>query len=242
MNQKGRKGPLRFFQPSGYVFLFFIFPRFQRGEGADNMKRNLLIASVSALVLFSVLPVASFGAEPIVKNGDFEETVTIPEKDSIFKLASNINFKLETPLVMPASWTLNLVGSAKDGEFRLIQDKSQSQSGNNCVFIRGHLMYPVKVDVKEGDEIDITFFSRSQEKTDISFFLYCYTKNEQGAAKNIGSLTFTAKSDKDWMKHTGKIKIPAEVTGKKLNSVIVALTSRKGSYIDNVEVMHVKAE
>ncbi|HNS32666.1 MAG TPA: hypothetical protein PKN36_06790 [bacterium] len=181
-------------------------------------------------------------AEYTVPNGDFEQTLTLKENDSLYKRASDLNFKTESPIVLPEGWTLNLTGSAKDGEYRLVSDKDKAQSGNNFIYLRGHLMTTRNIDTNAGDEMDINFYVNNPEKSDITLFLYCYTKDENGKSSNIGSLKFSTTTEPEWTKRTGKIKIPDEINGKKLKTVRVAFTSRKGTYLDNIEIKMGKPE
>lgn len=212
----------------------------ERREGTMGKKR--IAAFVACFIFGTVLFGTAGAAEPLVNNGDFEETHAVPEKDSIYKRMEAINFKAESPLVLPEGWTLNLTNSARDGEYRLITDSARAQSGSKCIYLKGHLMTTANFDVNAGDEMEISLYVKNPEKSDIAFYFYCYTKNEEGRLGNIGSLSFREATETEWTKHTKTIKIPEEIKGKKLKVVKAAITSRAGTYVDNITISRKKAE
>jgi len=179
------------------------------------------------------------GAEELDINGDFEEIATYVSK-AIIERAESLNFKLESPLILPAKWTLNLTATAKDGEFRFIQDKSQSKSGNNCIYLKGHIMTPTIFEVSAGDEVEVTFFAKNPEKSEIFFYLYGYGKTE-GKYASIGSLFFKTTTESEWSEKTGKLSIPEKVNNKELNGIRIAFTNKDGAFIDNLKVNLKKA-
>jgi len=205
------------------------------------MERRKILSRFAGFILAIMVLAVVHGADSPISNGDFEKTVTVPEKDAIYKRTESMNFKIESPLVLPEGWTLNLAATAKDGEFRLISDSTQAQSGNNCIYLKGHLMSSKTTDVNAGDEMDISLYARNSEKSDVIFYFYCYGKNEEGKRTNIGALSFPSETGTEWTLKSSKIKIPEAIQGKKLDQVKVALTSRAGAYIDNVQLSHRKA-
>ena len=205
------------------------------------MKRKMLsiVASILAVLMLSVV---LYSAEPLELNGDFENVETVPENNVLHKRLAAIDFKTESPLILPSKWTLNPTSSAKNCEFRIISDSSQAQSGKNCVYLKGHLMAKSAIDVSEGDEMEISFYAKAPEKSTTIFYFYCYGKDEEGKIRNIGALNFRSQPETEWKQYSATIKIPLKVRDKKLERVIPAFTNLNGVYIDNFKLIHKKAE
>jgi len=209
-----------------------------KGKGI-NMKEKAL---QFMFLLFVLLMLAAGSVKAQVVNGGFEESGPLsPSENSIFlkSLKAN-NWKFEEPLVYPAGWQVNT--NTKDGEYRLVKDSAQSHSGNNCVFIKGHLMIRKVIAVTPGDEIDLSFYVKDPEKKEAIIYYYSYGKTDEGKRMNTGGFSFKTETEAEWSKKEWKFTVPENSGGRKLYELLLAITSKTGVYYDDIEMTHKKSQ
>jgi len=173
-------------------------------------------------------------------NGGFEQTVAESDKTGFASVMKNAGWIFDEPLAFPVGWRVNS-GASKNGEYRIVTG-DKVYGGKNSIFLKGHLMYTTGMDVSAGDAVEVSFYSRSEEKNDsgAGVCLYYYCRDEKGRDIFTGSEQFLVSTETGWSKKTGSIVIPAESRGKKVSSFILALFSDKGAYFDDVELKHQK--
>ena len=185
---------------------------------------------------FFILAISTFaGAQ--VSNCGFEETYEVDAKAGYEKRMEDGQWDFEKPLVFPKGWRLN-VPLTKAGKYRLIKDPTQARSGNNCVYLKGHLMYEQSIDVTAGDEFTVSCYVKDPEKKPAGVCFYFYSMDEKGKNIFAGSQQFTVKTGSEWSKQTGSLTIPEESRGQRVNRVVIALFSNTGAYFDDIEVVH----
>ncbi len=173
-----------------------------------------------------------------LENPGFEDVYQPDPKTGYEKNMEDNKWDFEKPLVFPMGWRLN-ISLTKGGKYRLFTDKSAAFNGNNCVYVKGHLMHEKTIDVTAGDELEVSFYVKDPEKKKAGATLYLYGKDEKGKIKSfLGSLLFTVQAEAEWTKQSGMIKIPEESRGERINAIIVAVFSDTGAYFDNVELTH----
>ena len=148
----------------------------------------------------------------------------------------------ENPLNFPEGWRLNRSGPDAAGmEYRIIDDAAGAYEGKSYVYLKGHLVTDNFIYVAEGDELNVSFFSKNPEGKDVSVQLYAYEQNKQGRLSSVTQLKVTTqKPGTEWTKIEGKITIPAKTVDKRINGIKVALVSKTGAYVDYAKITHVR--
>ena len=195
--------------------------------------KNLVRAVV--VLLFIV----SFCARAEMVNPGFENTYLVDEKTLYQKSMQNSGWKFDEPLILPEGWKTN-PGAFKNGEYRLITDKSKSHGGNNCVYLKGHFVHTRLIDVTAGDKLKISLYVRDPEKKNAGVYLYMYTLEGGKVSKFAGSVVKTVNTGEEWSVESAVFDIPEEKTGDRVNAVAVALYSSTGVFFDDVDMVHTR--
>ncbi|HNS33465.1 MAG TPA: tetratricopeptide repeat protein [bacterium] len=183
-----------------------------------------------------VLFIMATGASAQLVNPGFEKTQQVSEKEGFQKNLQGAGWKFDEPLVFPEGWRPN-PGAFKNGEYRLVTDSKLAHSGDNCVFLKGHLSHSKAIDVTAGDELEISVHVKDAGKKTAGICFYFYTR-EKGRNIFSGSKQFNIKTEPEWLKQTVMLTIPEETGGKRVNAIIIALVSVTGAYFDDVELNH----
>ncbi len=197
----------------------------------QGIKKSILLVCV--LIFITV-----FSVKAELVNPGFEKTYVVPEKEGYHKILQSAGWKYEEPLVLPEGWRPNIGIKVPNPEYRLITDSKQSYSGNNCVYVAGHLAQNSVFGVTAGDEIEISLYVKDPNKKPIDVYLYYYSIGEKAKTLFAGSGFFRVKTEAEWTKHTGTIKIPDESRGMRVNSVKFSITSNTGAYFDDISLIH----
>lgn len=145
-----------------------------------------------------------------------------------------------TAASFPEGWAVNTASMGGKPEYMVIDDPAASHDGNICVYLKGHLMTNSNIYVSDGDEIEVSFYAKDPEEKNVGASLYLYNMKSPGSISNIGGLAIvTAKAGKEWTKVEGRVVIPAESGGKRINAVRVAI-STTGAYLDSAWITHLK--
>ena len=199
------------------------------------MEKKKLFRMALCVLLLAI----GFAVSAELINPGFEKISSAEEKEGLIQGLRNTGWKFDEPLVFPEGWKTNS-GAFRNGEYRLITDSSQSHGGNNCIYLKGHFMHTDSIDVTAGDDVEISFYVQDKDKKAAGVCLYFYYKDEKNRDIFTGSSQFTVKTELEWIKRSGTIKIPEESHGKRVNSIIVALFSSTGAYFDDVEISHTR--
>lgn len=165
-------------------------------------------------------------------NGGFEETTVFPESHPYVKTMRENNWTLDTPILRPKGWTPHPVG--KQGEFRLIRDKTQAHSGEICVFLKGDLAGDEPIAVKPGDKVTIQFWAKAPDPGKVTGCFYVYPMSRDAFQQ-------TEPVSENWTKYRHTFEIPDQIDGSLVTTVVPVLRSLSGAFFDDVEVLVNKA-
>ena len=172
-------------------------------------------------------------------NPGFEETYAVDAKTGYQKQMEDNQWSFLFPLIFPKGWRLN-ISLTRGGKYQLLTGSENASGGKNSVYVRGHLMHEKTIDVTAGDKLAVSLDVRDPDKKPAGVCFYFYERSEKGTNVFAGSRQFTIPSDAAWTRQTGNLDVPEENTGKRVNSVIMALFSDTGAYFDNVELTHTR--
>ena len=150
-------------------------------------------------------------------------------------------FPHENPADFPEGWRVNPGATGGKASFRIMDDPAGAYQGDRYVCLEGHMMTVDAIFVAEGDEFEVSFYSRDPEGKEVTALLYAYEANKYGGISYISTLKIVAKkAGKSWTRVEGKVSIPGEKNGKRVNAVKVVLASRTGACFDSPTVRHVR--
>ncbi|MCK9265489.1 tetratricopeptide repeat protein [bacterium] len=197
----------------------------------NRIKELILLTLI--LIFLTVVPLK---AELV--NPGFEETYIVPETEGFYKVLQDDDWKFDKPLVLPKGWRPNRGIKMPNRQHRLITDSKQSHSGNNCIYLIGHFAQDGTLGVTAGDEIEISLYVKDPNKKTAGVNLYYYSIGEKNKRLFAGSGAFNIKTEEEWTKQTGTIKIPNESRGMRVNFVKLAIYSKTGAYFDDISLIH----
>jgi len=184
-----------------------------------------------------VLLIASVSAGAQLVNPGFEKTYTAEEKTGYLESMKDGGWQFDQPLVFPEGWRVN-ISLTRGGEYRLVKDAGKAHSGENCVYVKGHLMHEQAIDVTAGDELGISFHVKDPAGKPAGACLYFYYRDEKGRNRFTGSTQSNVITKAGWSRQATLFKIPEESRGQRVNAVIVVLISNTGAYFDDVVLNH----
>ena len=187
---------------------------------------------VALLTLTLVVGAALVGesGDSRAANGGFEETVVFPESHPYAKSMREGGWTLDTPILCPSGWTPHPIG--KQGEFRIIRDKTQAHSGESCVSLKGDLAGDEPISVKPGDKVTIQFWAKVPVPGKVTGCFYAYGKSLARDA-----FQQTESVGENWAKYSHTFEIPDQIDGSLVTSVVPVLRSLSGACFDDVEVL-----
>lgn len=173
-----------------------------------------------------------------IANGSFEEgTFELPPTHAYSEKIREAGWVVDEPLLQPAGWCITPVPEFV-GEFHLIDDSTQSHTGERAVFLKGHLIYESSLEAKGGEELVVTFWARSDTFSKVSVKYYLYGTDDDGESVWLDEFkeapVFT--TERDWEQYASKVKLPTLVLGKKITSVKIVLFSESGAFFDDISL------
>ncbi|MCK9265434.1 hypothetical protein M0P98_00875 [bacterium] len=193
-----------------------------------------------AVIFLTFLVFFTGTASSQIANGDFEETVTIPETSSYFKRMESKKWEFEKPLIFPKGWYVN--AALSEGVYKIITDKTEAQSGNNCIYLKGAFTHQQLIKVTQGDEIEVSVYVKGQKGNEIRIQCYAYGRKDDNKRTNVGGLNLRAKAESEWTKQVWNFTIPENIKNKKVHEIKIALYSPVGAYFDNLTIEHKKVQ
>jgi hypothetical protein len=193
----------------------------------------------TSLLCFAVLGL-TLGAEEVTCNGDFEQVEIFSSENSHYKTMVEKGWAIDQPLRVPKAWCPNS-GSIAQGEFRLIENRKDAHSGTMSIRLKGDCYQTMAIPVQTGTQVELSFWAKAANPTDVSGILYAYAKDAHGAVAPLGdSLSFTVQAGETWAQYTHTFTIPGELGGQTIAEVNAALRCYTGASFDDIVVTVIK--
>ena len=198
---------------------------------------QISIAAGLMLILGSGLAFAG-PLDNLLTNGSFEEGVfQLPETHAYSRQIREQGWAVDDPVVQPEGWCITPL-AGQSGAFRLTEDSKESHSGLRSVYLKGHLIQERKLDASAGDQLELTYWSRSDTGSDVCLKIFAYGQNANGEDVWLDELKEIQihSAGAEWEKISEKIKVPAKINNEAVVALKAVLYSTQGAFFDDVEI------
>jgi hypothetical protein len=192
-----------------------------------NIRRTFLSL---LLTLPLTLPAAPEGFEKLLPMGTIETARP--------QMKAN-NWKYSEPVLTPCGW--HLTPYQKDGEYRIVTDKSEVYKGENSIFIKGDIATDITLLQRQNNDnqLKVQLYARSNmEGGSITLQANLYTAN----GVYLGSKSVSVNVGPEWKQYNLQVEIPTTTQNQPVEKIGPSIGSTTGAFFDEVEFFSAKIE